>query len=145
VAGTLDGTNGVPAGSEDDVAMAMAWDFALNAGETAYISFLISDALPAGGFYLTQSDPDSLAAIHLSSGLSIRQGGQAPEPATLALVGWACWRHGRCGAEPLSRHPFGDPMTKLPPAGDPRGRPLGMGARTDHRRSLESILTRSRK
>lgn len=84
----LDGTNGVPAGSPDDVSMAMAWNFVLAAGETASINFRISDVAPTGGFYLTQTDPGSQASIYLSSALNIRQGGgQVPEPATLALVG----------------------------------------------------------
>lgn len=83
----LDGTNGVPAGSEDDVSMAMAWSFTLAAGETGVVTFLLSDSAPTGGFFLTHTDPDSDASIYMSSGLRIQGGGTAPEPATLALVG----------------------------------------------------------
>ena len=87
----LDGTNGVPAGSEDDVSMAMGWDFNLLAGETGVISFLISSSLPTSGFYLTQNDPDSQASIYMSSRLTINNDGtdpgDIPEPATLALLG----------------------------------------------------------
>ncbi|MCV2355639.1 PEP-CTERM sorting domain-containing protein [Paucibacter sp. B2R-40] len=87
LAGQLDGLNGVPAGSEDDVSMATDWHFALNAGETATISFLFSDIAPVGGFYLKQFDPDSQAAIYMSSSLLIEQDGHIPEPASLGLVG----------------------------------------------------------
>jgi len=86
----LDGTNGVPAGSEEDVSMAMGWDFNLLAGETGLISFLISVNAPASGFYLAQTDPDSQSSIYLSSNLTIRDGGgggAAPEPATMGLLG----------------------------------------------------------
>lgn len=87
----LDGTNGVPAGSEDDVSMAMGWDFNLLAGETGVISFLISLNQPGSGFYLTQTDPDSQASIYMSSRLAINNDGtdpdDIPEPATLALLG----------------------------------------------------------
>lgn len=87
-AGLLDGSNPVPAGSEDDVSMAMGWDFTLASGQTALINFLISETAPNSGFYLIHTDPDSQAAIYLSSRLDIRGGGSnIPEPATLALVG----------------------------------------------------------
>ncbi len=84
----LDGTNGVPAGSEDDVSMAMAWSFNLLADQTAVISFLVSDFMPTGGFYLMHTDPDSQASIYFSSSLRIiDDGGRIPEPATLGLLG----------------------------------------------------------
>lgn len=88
LASLLDGTNGVPMGSEDDVSMALGWSFNLLADQTAVISFLISDIMPTGGFYLAQTDPDSQASIYFSSSLRIiDDGGQIPEPATLGLLG----------------------------------------------------------
>lgn len=84
----LDGLNGVPVGFEDDVSMALAWSFDLLADQTAVISFLLSDSMPTGGFYLVQTDPDSQASIYFSSSLRIiDDSGQIPEPATLGLLG----------------------------------------------------------
>ena len=55
--------------------------------ETASISFLFADSAPASGLYLTQFDPDSLASIHLSSVLNVRdQSADVPEPASFGLV-----------------------------------------------------------
>lgn len=88
LASALDGLNGVPAGSEDDVSMALAWSFNLLTDQIALISFLVSDVVPTGSFYLVQTDPDSQASIYFSSSLRIiDDGGQIPEPATLGLLG----------------------------------------------------------
>jgi hypothetical protein len=97
---SLDNTNGVPAGSEDDVSMALGWDYTLAAGETSAITFLISENLPSSGFYLTQTDPDSQASIYFSSTLTIRGTGGAviPEPGTLALYGMGLGIAGLWGA-----------------------------------------------
>ncbi len=89
LAGALDNTNSIPAGSPDDVSMALGWNFVLAAGETASLTFRLTPTAPQGGFYLTQHDPDSNASIYFSSSLFIRGGGTAPEPASLALVGAA--------------------------------------------------------
>ena len=72
----------------DDVAMALGWDFILADGETAAITFTLGTAAP-GGFYLTQLDLDSQAALYFTTGLEIRGGGipGVPEPATLLLLG----------------------------------------------------------
>lgn len=86
LAGTLDNTNAVPAGSEDDVSMAMAWGFALAAGEYADIAFIVSEVAPVSGFYLAQTDPDSDTTIYFSSTLDIK-GGEVPEPSTMILFG----------------------------------------------------------
>ena len=55
---SLDGSNGVPAGSEDDVSMALGWDFVLGAGETSDIVFLLSTVMPTSGFFLSHTDAD---------------------------------------------------------------------------------------
>jgi hypothetical protein len=87
VASALDGSNGVPSTGPDDVSLALAWSFNLGAGDTAYISFAASQTAPGGGFYLTQTDPNSQSSVYLASGLRIANGGtQVPEPASMALV-----------------------------------------------------------
>lgn len=89
-AGALDGTHGVSSSAPDDVSMAMAWNFDLNAGDTATINFLLSESAPGSGFYLAQTDPDSDLSVYFSSALTIEQDGhQVPEPASWALAGAA--------------------------------------------------------
>ena len=89
VLGTLDNSNAIPSGLPDDVSMALGYEnFSLAAGETASISFLISETAPLSGFYLSQIDPDSDAAVYFSSSFRIG-GGQEPvipEPGTLVLM-----------------------------------------------------------
>ncbi len=89
LAGTLDGLNGVPSTSPDDVSFALDWDFSLAAGQTAIIQLILSEQAPLGGFYLAQIDPDSGANVYLSGAMRIEGGGPAPvpEPATLVLLG----------------------------------------------------------
>ncbi len=89
LAGALDNSNSIGPGSPDDVSMAQGWDFILASDETASLTFKVSELAPTGGFYLTQIDPDSQASIYFTSGLVIRSGGTAPEPASLALLGVA--------------------------------------------------------
>lgn len=87
-ANSLDNTNSVPSGFEDDVAMAMIWDVTLAAGWSARATFLISDTAPQG-FYLTQVDPDSVYALYMSSYLETKEGQfgpTIPEPSTIILV-----------------------------------------------------------
>ena len=85
--GALDSTNSVPSGFEDDVSMAMGWDFSLGANQNGIVSFLLSDTAPTSGFYLTQTDPGSQASIYMSSTLDIRSTPSGvPAPATLALM-----------------------------------------------------------
>jgi len=92
---TLDGlVNANPAGdppSPNDVSMAIGWDFVLAAGETATVDFVVSEIMPAG-FFLSHTDPVSDVTLYFSSSLDIEGGEeppppQAPEPATLALLG----------------------------------------------------------
>ena len=56
-ASALDNTNGVPAGSEDDVSMALGWDFTLNANEQAIITFLTSLTQPTSSFIPVANGP----------------------------------------------------------------------------------------
>jgi hypothetical protein len=83
----LDNSNTIPAGSPEDVSMAMGWNMILAANETATISLRLATTAPAG-FYLQQTDPDSQENIYFSS--SVRIGGEGPvipEPATMLLLG----------------------------------------------------------
>jgi len=80
----------------DDVSMAMGWDFNLSNLEIATVNFSLSDIMPTGGFYLTQSDPDSVAdssnqldpvlhsSVYFASNMNTRT---VPEPTTLLLMG----------------------------------------------------------
>jgi hypothetical protein len=87
--GALDGSNGVPAGFEDDVSMAMGWDFVL-ADLPAIITFNLSDTAPIGGFYLQQYDPDSDVSVYFSSSLTV-----VPVPGAVLMgsigIGFAGW------------------------------------------------------
>jgi hypothetical protein len=80
VGSQLDNFNAVPAGMENDVSMALGWDFVLAAGETATIAFLISETMPESGFYLSHTDPDSAASIYFSSTKVV------PIPSSLLLL-----------------------------------------------------------
>lgn len=87
-AGTLDNALGVSVFGNttfpDDVSMALAHDFTLGVGESAELVFTLGLVPPAGGFYLTQTDPDSDTSLYFSSTLMI-----IPEPslAWLPFVG----------------------------------------------------------
>ena len=88
-AGSLDETNGVPSGTPDDVSMALGWGFTLAAGETATVKFTLSETAPTGGFFLTQTDPNSQQSLYFSSTNTIR-GGSTSVPdggSTLAMLG----------------------------------------------------------
>lgn len=81
LADTLDGTVGKS--TEDDVSMAIGFSFNLAAGETATLRFLLSETAPTSGFYLRQTDPDSLENLYFSGTLSIRGTPVIPEGHTL--------------------------------------------------------------
>lgn len=89
----LDSFNNVDSNLPDDVSMAMGWDFSLGVDEIATITLTLSDDIGdmPGGFYLSQTDPDSDASIYFSSTLEFRPTGQGgpviPEPSTLFLMG----------------------------------------------------------
>jgi len=74
---TLDNSNNVPNGFNDDVSFALGWDFTLTEGQTATIDIFMSEALDTTGFYLAQNDAetganyDELTTIFLWSDLSI--------------------------------------------------------------------------
>ena len=85
----LDNTNHVPTG-ENDVAMALAWDFTLGTGigtgETATVDFLMSELAPTSGFFLSLSDTVTNQTIYFSSTLDI-QPSPVPVPGALLLFG----------------------------------------------------------
>ncbi len=81
VGSQLDNTNAMPTGSDNDISMALGWDFTLATDETAIISFNLSEIMPTG-FYLSQVDLDSDTTIYFSSTLEV-----VPEPSTVILLG----------------------------------------------------------
>jgi hypothetical protein len=70
---------------QDDVAMALGWDFTLTSGQKAVINYFVSDTKPNSGFYLTQFDPDSDAGIYFSSSLKIENTSTVPEPSLMIM------------------------------------------------------------
>ena len=98
LAGSLDNYNNVPAGMEDDVGLALGWNFFLSPDDTATISYVLTDVLPTVDFYLKQYDPDSNRSLYFYSAIDIQSTGTAArpnitvdEPATgfLMLIGLA--------------------------------------------------------
>lgn len=89
-AGSLDGT--LYAGP-DDLAMALGWEFGLDAAHVAVVRFTASTVMPGSSFYLYQYEPGEPGAgpknaVYYWSTLDIREtGGEVPEPATLLLLG----------------------------------------------------------
>lgn len=84
--GALDNLNELANPNGDDVSGALGWEFLLGADQTAVVTFRGSSALPATGFYLSQTDPNSQTTVYFSSTLEIRgcpPGGcnPVPEPA----------------------------------------------------------------
>ena len=81
-------------GDEDDVSMALGWDFTLLEGQTAVIDMVLSLVAPTQGFYLEHFDENAIEApdrIFFSSVLTILDPAPVPAPPTwsLALVGIA--------------------------------------------------------
>ena len=95
--GTLDNTNAVPDTALNDVSMGMAWDFTLDAGESASVSFILTTTLPTADFYLSHTDPDSDYTFFYYSMLDIQLPDPGPdpdpdpvpvpEPSTMTLLG----------------------------------------------------------
>lgn len=78
----------------EDISLALGWDFSLADGETAVVSFLLSETQPSSGFWLSQSDANSEFRFFFSSTLEIRGDEEpepvpVPEPGTLFLLGAA--------------------------------------------------------
>ena len=65
------------------------WDVTLAAGQTATLEFILSDVLPQGTFFLSQTDDDTGETIYLYSTLDVTPIGppSIPEPATILLLG----------------------------------------------------------
>lgn len=88
LAGSLDNINSIPNGLSDDVSWAMGWNFILADDESASISLILTTVAPNEGFYLSQTDPDSVETIFFSSTLTIKDTiTPVPEPGTLFFVG----------------------------------------------------------
>jgi ABC-type oligopeptide transport system substrate-binding subunit len=80
--------------SPDDVAVGLAWDFILDPGYRATVSFTASNAAPSSAslFYLGQFDDAALDdSVYFYSNLLIEPNGPStvPEPSTLILLGSA--------------------------------------------------------
>ena len=84
-AGTLDNANAVPAGWEDDVSMALDWNFTLGADQMASITFGVAANDP-GGFSLLHRDGASPDTIYFSSVLDVSTIVTVPEPDTVVLL-----------------------------------------------------------
>ncbi|MGA1840045.1 MAG: hypothetical protein ACMUIU_05405 [bacterium] len=69
--GTLDNTNNIPLGSEDDVSMAIGWEFSLAKNEMVALSLTLEETPPSSGFYLSHTDPNSDYSLYFSSSLDI--------------------------------------------------------------------------
>lgn len=90
----LDNTNAVPEGSKGDVAMALAWSFELTAGQTAAVTFLLSQVEPLG-FSLAQFDGGPVTfsvlpaadVVYFGSTLDVRGAPVVPIPPAVVLFG----------------------------------------------------------
>ncbi len=86
--GGLDNSNNVPESAKDDVSFALGWDFFLNAGQSATIELILSQAAPLSGFYLEHNDSESSESVFYYGDLDIKGGGATPipEPSTIFLL-----------------------------------------------------------
>lgn len=128
-ANTLDNTNHVPGAlsnffnncgantggqpvnpaCNNDVSMALGFNFILAADEFAIITVNASPTQPMGGFFLRQHDPDTPSDVYLTGAISIQPGTPpppAPGPAAWLLMGTGmiavAWRSLRRRVVPTS-------------------------------------------
>lgn len=80
---SLDNGNGVPAGSPDDVSMAMGWTFDLPVDTVATLSWTLGTDDDGSPFALLHRDPDSQATIWLGTNLT---SSAVPLPGSLPLA-----------------------------------------------------------
>ena len=86
---------GASGNAPEDISMALGWDFSLTAGQSAIVTFLLSETQPGSGFWLSHSDPASEVEFFFSSTLTITgdepepEPQPVPEPGTLFLLGGA--------------------------------------------------------
>jgi hypothetical protein len=81
------------AGSNDDVSMAMGFNFILASGQQELITLILSHTAPGAGFYLSQThppdgnNPNGAGSIFFSGSAVIRGGPPpVPEPSSLILL-----------------------------------------------------------
>ncbi len=86
--GSFDNFNAVDADFPDDVSIGLAWNFSLEEGEYASLSFSVINSTPAEGFYIMHSDPETGEYVCYSTDLTIQGGGtqSVPEPATGGML-----------------------------------------------------------
>ncbi|HKK57237.1 PEP-CTERM sorting domain-containing protein [Marinobacter sp.] len=93
ISSSLDNNNAIPQGSEDDVSIALGWDFDLAVGETAYLSLFTGLTAPDDIFYLSHTDPEMGTSFDQSSSLYFwgeldisGKPASIPEPSTWLLM-----------------------------------------------------------
>jgi hypothetical protein len=91
---SLDNSNGVPAGSPDDVSVAMGWTFDLPVDTVATVSWTLGTDDDGSPFAVLHQDPQSPATIRLSTRLDIATVA-LPGSLPLAAVGLALLGLGR--------------------------------------------------
>lgn len=81
-------TSGQPvnASCNNDVAMALGFNFILAANEFASITVTASPTEPAGGFFLRQHDPDTPSDLFLTGRMTILPSGPTPIPEPSSVV-----------------------------------------------------------
>ncbi len=98
--GTLNNTNNLPACNANacpDVSVSLGYtNVVVNEGETAQITFTVSDTPPSSGFYIQQGNNGSSSSLNFSSNVTITASGggdfgaldveSAPEPGTIGMM-----------------------------------------------------------
>ena len=85
--GAFDSTDPSYTGGEDDVFMAIGWDFVLSDNEQATVAFILATVAPTSGFYLTQTDAGLSESVYFSSTLD-KPTNPNPSPVPLPAAGW---------------------------------------------------------